>query len=298
MFGPKLTLKQFYNVYWRRSKGEKLMLPRGMDQAFMRPQTDEEHQIRDLIEQHRAQEAQSLTELIFQQKTRLHTAERMLEEKVTKKATDDVRIATKKIAAAQANLANVRRSEPRPSDGRIFPDWYSPVMVVEAGERVLMPMRYHCLPAGRPAFFDVKYPGTFNARRDSLEKYWKGVFGVSHGVVIVDAFYENVTRHDEQGKPYNVILEFTPDHHQPMIIACLWSRWTAPDQPDLLSWAAITDEPPAEVAAAGHDRCIIPLKPENVEAWLNPDPKNLAASYALLDDRQAPYYEHRLAMAA
>ena len=30
-------------------------------------------------------------------------------------------------------------------------------------------------------------------------------------------------------------------------------------EPDLLSFAAITDEPPPEVAAAGHDRCIIPL---------------------------------------
>ena len=58
---------------------------------------------------------------------------------------------------------------------------------------------------------------------------------------------------------------------------------------------AITDEPPAEVAAAGHDRCIIPIKPENIDAWLNPDPTNLAASYAILDDRERPYYEHRMA---
>ena len=48
-------------------------------------------------------------------------------------------------------------------------------------------------------------------------------------------------------------------------------------------------------AAAGHDRCIIPVRPENVDAWLNPDPSNLAAQYAILDDRDRPYYEHRLA---
>ena len=60
-------------------------------------------------------------------------------------------------------------------------------------------------------------------------------------------------------------------------------------------FAAITDEPPPEVAAAGHDRCIIPIKPENVDAWLNPDPTDLAAQYAILDDRERPYYEHRLA---
>ena len=58
-----------------------------------------------------------------------------------------------------------------------------------------------------------------------------------------------------------------------MLVACLWSRWTPPagsDEPDLWSFAAVTDDPPPEVAAAGHDRCIVQLRPENVEAWLTP----------------------------
>jgi putative SOS response-associated peptidase YedK len=49
------------------------------------------------------------------------------------------------------------------------------------------------------------------------------------------------------------------------------------------------------VAAAGHDRCIIPIKPQYLDAWLNPDPKNLAVLYSILDDRERPYYEHRMA---
>ena len=40
-------------------------------------------------------------------------------------------------------------------------------------------------------------------------------------------------------------------------------------------------------------RCIIPIKPENVDAWLNPDPNDIAALHALFDDRQRPFYEHR-----
>jgi hypothetical protein len=32
-----------------------------------------------------------------------------------------------------------------------------------------------------------------------------------------------------------------------------------------------------------------------VDAWLNPDPANLEALYAILDDRERPYYEHRMA---
>ncbi len=79
------------------------------------------------------------------------------------------------------------------------------------------------------------------------------------------------------------------------MVACLWSKWTAPGQPDLLSFAAITDEPPAEVKAAGHDRWIVPIKRENVDTWLNPQAADVAALDAILKDRGRPYYKHRLA---
>jgi putative SOS response-associated peptidase YedK len=78
------------------------------------------------------------------------------------------------------------------------------------------------------------------------------------------------------------------------LIACLWSKWTGLGEPDLLSFAAVTDDPPAEITLAGHDRCIIPIEAENINAWLNPDPADLAAQYTILDDRHQPYYEYRL----
>jgi len=81
-----------------------------------------------------------------------------------------------------------------------------------------------------------------------------------------------------------------------MLVACLWNRSPAQgDAPELLSFAAITDEPPPEVAIAGHDRCIIQIKPEYIDAWLNPDPNNLDALQAIFDDRPRPFYENRLA---
>lgn len=120
--------------------------------------------------------------------------------------------------------------------------------------------------------------------------------------MLADVFYENVKRarnentlletHDREE---NVVLEFCPSNGQLLHVACLWSHWSAPGQPDLLSFAAITDEPPPEVEAAGHDRCIIPIKPENIAAWLNPTSSDLDAMYAILEDRDRPYYEHRLA---
>jgi putative SOS response-associated peptidase YedK len=80
-----------------------------------------------------------------------------------------------------------------------------------------------------------------------------------------------------------------------MLIACLVASWQAPKggRP-LLSFAAITDEPPAEVAAAGHDRMIINLKPEHLDAWLRPEGKSFDELEAILSDRQAPYYEHEV----
>jgi len=175
-------------------------------------------------------------------------------------------------------------------------------MVAERGERVIRPMRYQCRPCGKPADHDRKFPGTYNARRDNLEGYWREQFGHSHGVAVLTAFHEHVPRHAAEGrslepgeKESTVVLEFRPDPPQDMLVACLWSRWIGPDGEELLSFAAITDNPPPEVAAAGHDRCVIPIKPEHLDAWLNPDPANLAAQYAILDDRERPYYGHRLA---
>jgi hypothetical protein len=60
----------------------------------------------------------------------------------------------------------------------------------------------------------------------------------------------------------------------------------------LLSFATIIESAPAEVQAAGQDVCPVVIKQENVNAWLNPDPTDLAASFAILEDRPAVSYEH------
>jgi putative SOS response-associated peptidase YedK len=49
------------------------------------------------------------------------------------------------------------------------------------------------------------------------------------------------------------------------------------------------------VLAAGHDRCIVPIQPNYVEAWLNPRMDDLEAQQAILEDRDRPYYAHKLA---
>ena len=290
-FGGDLKLEEFAKIYFERRTNPRIKIPKVMDAAFLAPQSDIEREIKAMIDTFNAEQATKIEQDLFKQRKRMADAERTLQTKVTKKATDDVRIATDKIEWAKGKLADLSRVEPKERDARIFPGVYAPVMVWEDGKRVMKPMRYQCRPAGKPAFYDTKYPGTYNARLDNLQGFWKDLFGFSHGVMVVNAFYENV---DREGT--NTVLEFRPRPQQDMLVACLWSHWRGTgDDPDLLSFAAITDEPPPEVAAAGHDRCIVPIKPENVDAWLQPDRNDLATQMAILRDRDRPYYEHRLA---
>ncbi|WP_321818590.1 MULTISPECIES: SOS response-associated peptidase family protein [unclassified Paraburkholderia] len=301
-FGAHMDIAEFARLYFLQAEGSSARTPKALDDAFLDPQTDGEREICQLIEKTRAGQKTKLEQDLFQQRTRLTEAERKLESKVTKAATESRRIATDKIEAALRRIDDINRTESKPRDSRIFPGYFAPVLGMENGEYVVRPMRYQCRIAGTPASFDVKYPGTYNARKNSLEGFWKSCFGHTHGVLLVEVFYENVKKAKMEGtvletheKDANVVLEFRPSNRQLMHVACLWSRWTKPGEPDLLSFAAITDEPPPEVEAAGHDRCIIPIKPENIEAWLNPEATSLDAMYAILDDKDRPYYEHKLA---
>ena len=293
-FGASIGIKEYIRIFWDwKTKGSPYKFPKAMLDAFTTPRTDEERQIHEWIEAWKAEQAAATEQELFAMKKRLADAERTLQTKVTKKAQNDQRIATDKIGKAKLKLSDLRRTEPLARDRRFFPGNYATVMVSEGGKRVVYPMRYQCRPEGKPSFYDTKYPGTYNARRDNLEGFWKGQFGHTHALMMVDTFYENVE--GEDGK--NQILQFTPRTGEPMYVACLWSRWTDPRgaEPELMSFAAITDDPEPEVATAGHDRTIINIKSEYIDAWLNPDPADLAAMYAIFDDKQHPYYEYRLA---
>lgn len=306
----KMKIKEFFDLYIRRKKKLKplLRVPRVVDEQFRRPQTDDERQIQLLIDEYNAEQVVATEQELFAQRKRLADAERVLQTKETKKALNDQRVAGNKIADALAKLERMRRTELRESDARMFPGWWVPVLMMEDGEPVIRPMRYQCRPAGKPAFYDTKFPGTYNARRDNLRGFWKEQFGRTHGVMIVSSFYENVARHAAEHRelapgeqPENLVLRFTPQPPQDMWIACLVSYWTPPpgsDEEPFWSFAAVTDDPLPEVAAAGHDRTIIALKPENVEAWLTPVGRSLDALDQVLEDKARPFYEHELAKAA
>ena len=298
-FGAVLDIHQFVKLFgYMAQSGSWTKLPKAMRDAFRKPEDEAGFTLAKLVAEGDRKLVAEVEPELQKQQARLNAAELKLNgPKPTKTAAEERRKAGKKIIELEGKLADLERRELKSSDSRIFPDWYAPVMIWEGGRRFVRPMRYHCRPAGMPKSIDRtkdgKMSGTYNARRDNLERFWRKQFGYTHGIMVVTKFYEHV---DRDGK--DTIVEFTPEPETEMLVACLWSHWTCKGEDDLYSFAAITDDPPPEIAEVGHDRCVIPIKAEYIDAWLNPDANNLAACYAILDDRQRPYYQHRIPKAA
>jgi hypothetical protein len=68
--------------------------------------------------------------------------------------------------------------------------------LVRDNEQVRVPARYRLRQPGRPPFMDDKLSGNYNAWGDNLTKCWRQQFGVTHAVMAVESFYENVTGPD------------------------------------------------------------------------------------------------------
>lgn len=288
--GAEMDIDQFAEIFGARVLDSGIRIPRAVERWFDNPRNEKEQRIKGYIDEYRRAETTKLEQEVFAQKKRLADAERSLASKTTKAATESKRIASNKIEQALTRLDRLKAEKPHVAEARIFPMHYAPIVMDVGGKRLVRLARYHCRLPGEHPVVDRKLPGLYNARRDSLGKYWRGLFGVSHAVMLVETFFENVER---DGK--NQVLHFIPRPADTMLIACLVSEWKDPKGgAPLLSFAAITDEPPAEVAAAGHDRMIINLKPQNLDAWLSPAGKSLQELDAVLADREAPYYEHEV----
>jgi putative SOS response-associated peptidase YedK len=291
-FAATMDYSEVERLMMERLAGRPIRLARGFEWNFAHPRSTEERRIKELDEEYRSKKVAELEQEVFKQKKRLGEAERKLKVKQTKVALNEQRIATSKIDASLERIALLTGTQPHEDDNRIFPMTYAPIILKRDGRNVITLARYHLRQKGKPAFTDQKFPGLYNARRDNLERFWRSEFGRTHALMIVDSFYENVERDHR-----NVVLHFTPRPAYQMLVACLYSDWSDPQEGRLLSFAAVTDEPPPEIKAAGHDRCIINLREENVEAWLTPQGRSDEELQKLLSDRQTPYYEHEVAAA-
>lgn len=285
----------------KRSNGDKINIPKGFEANFSNPKTKDEKAIQKLIQEYRSNLILKLEEDLFSQKTRNNKANEALKTKVTKKAQNDLDVSKRQIERIKKRLEKIKDTKPRENDSRIYAYDYAPVIVLEKGERVLKLMRYHLRPPTMKEDFDRKYPGCYNARRDSLLGFWKNQFGVKHGLLVVTSFFENVLLHDlEQRKlkkgeeETNVVIEFKPEGMDYMLVPVIWDYWgTTKD--GFNSFALITDEPPKEVLATGHDRCPIFLSESRIDDWLTPKGKSPEELFEILDDRERPLYKHSLA---
>lgn len=297
-YGAIIDIATFAKLFYERRGSKWFKIPKGLELAFSDPKTEEERAIKAEIDAYNIDRVKELEPKLFEQRRRLADAERKLAVKETKTAREEIRKAGNSIKNHERWIHAAKRTKHEPStDDRIFPMSICPVMVVENGQRLVRAMRYLLRPPGAPPSWDTnpQTNGTYNARRDNLRKFWKGQFGHTHGLIIASTFYENV----ELPNGENGVLQFTPRTGEPMLVACIWAEWVDPKgkEPSFYGFAAVTDLPEPEVAATGHDRTVINIKPEHVDAWLNPDssPEGLELLDAIMDDKRHPYYEHRKA---
>jgi len=292
----------FEELYRRRAEGEDIKASRDLQRNFQHPETDVERRIAAYITQYLHAKRSEWESGVFAQKRRVAEAEESLARRESKKAREDIRIGTKKSQEFLDRLADLRRTEPNNEDARIFPLSYAPVLIAEEGRTVIKPMRYTCRLAGKPADVEKRFPGIYNARRDSLDDYWRTVYGRSHAVMVISGFYENVPEHVYQHrnlapteKEKNLVLEFDPKPSRDMLVACLWDHWQQPGKPSLNSFAAITDDPTPEVAATGHQRTIITIQEQYLSEWLSPRALSKERLERILSDKELPYYVHQIA---
>lgn len=286
--GGTLNLEEFAKLYGART-GSLIKIPKAIDSWFDEQAGQKAAEIREQIQRYRLEQSRKWEQELFKQRKRLADAQRILESKTTKKAQDDLRIATSKVEQLRNWIDDLKRTEPQSRDSRIYPNYFAPVIIQREGKREIVPMRYNLRPHGKPPSID-RLNTLYNARRDNLEKFWRDHWCHFHGLIIATAFFEHVERDGA-----DVVLKFEPRTGQEMLVACLWSHWKGRNGEELYSFSAITDEPPDEVRNAGHDRCIIPIRSEHVDAWLTPEGRGSDAMYRILDDRERPYYEHRIA---
>lgn len=217
----------------------------------------------------------------------------LAEEKMKAKATktNQKAVETKKRKFDKAKLALENANKPAGDRYRIYPLYFAPIVIEDVGKRLIVPARFRILPR---TGVEVPYGyNVFNARRDSLQsaRNWKPLFSRQHAIFPFANFFEWVERDGQ-----SVEIRFNPDgHNEGMHAASLYEIYQHPDLGQIRSFALVTDEPPPEVAAAGHDRCPVFLAHNKIDQWLNPGEQTFQQLDELLDHIERTYYSHFLA---
>jgi putative SOS response-associated peptidase YedK len=287
--GAEMDVQQFEEIFgWRETEGTRIL--RAVERWFDNPRSPVEQRIAACISGHHANMVARLEREVFEHRKRVVDAERRLALRPTRSAAESARIGTAKLEKALRDLSLCHGTQTSPLDARVFAMRYAPIIVNAGGRNVLRLARYHLRRPGDPPAEDRNKPGLYNARRDNLQRYWRGQFGTTHAVALMESFFEWVDR--PAGS--KVELHFKPRTQQLMQVACLYAEWEGEDGRRMPCFAAITDDPPAEIAATGHNRCPVNLTADAAQSWLTPQGRSDAELQSLLDQRQQPHYEHEV----
>ncbi len=261
-FKARIDNNAFKEMFAARLEGQKVIVSKSLEHHFTEnPTSPDEKQIRDLILEYRNLQQGKDEQDLFKQQKRLADAEQNLKSKPTKKATEDQRIALKKIDWYKERMQRRSSTNLVEGDFQIFPFHYAPVVRSVGNELIIEPRRYHLRPKGQQESFDRKYNGCYNAREDNLDTgaFWKDIFGRNHALMVIHSFFENVPEHlfkqqqiEPGGVERNVVLRFSPKGLNEMYIPCLFDDSEDDRGWSLKSFALITTNPPPEVAATGH----------------------------------------------
>lgn len=95
-YGADMEIETFRRLYFARAAGTNIRIPKALDAALLNDPVSDD--IAHAISDYQNRLASELEAELFTQRSRLAAAERKPQAKVSKSATEDVRISTDKIA--------------------------------------------------------------------------------------------------------------------------------------------------------------------------------------------------------
>jgi len=290
-FNVKIDWESFDEAFNIRLKYNQAMIPSGLDSYIIQnAETPLQKRLAKMAKEHYKAEIEKFSTKLKKYEQDVKDFEAKL--KAGSKVKDLKEKLEKRRETVEWHKEKIEYYEKIEETGapRVFPNFYAPVIIKEGKEHLIRLMRYHLCPKNGKEMNAFQY-NLFNARRDRLldSRTWKPVFGKQHAIFPFHRFYESVEGENGEAK----IIYFEPRDQEIMWSAAIFEEAKIKEG-TLRTFAAITDEPPPEVAATGHDRCPVFLAKENFGRWLEPKetPKELVE---LLTSVVPTYFEHTAA---
>jgi putative SOS response-associated peptidase YedK len=267
VFGVKIDWSSFDEAYAIRGQYSQAMIPSGLDSYIIQnAETPSQKRLAKMAKEHYQNEIEKFSKKLKKYEQDVKDFE--LKIKSGSKAKDLKEKLEKRKATVEWHKEKIEYYEKIEEAGapRVFPNFYAPVIVKDGKENSIRLMRYHLCPKNGKELNAFQY-NLFNARRDKLleARTWKSIFGKQHAIFPFYRFYESVEGKNGESK----IIYFQPKDEKIMWAASIYEE--AKTEHGLLrTFAAVTDDPPPEVSAAGHDRCPVYLSNDHFEKWLAP----------------------------